>query len=222
MPGLLTNLKLHATIEREVYQLFSQTINGSDTIAAPVTRTNPFYVAVTISDWATDGSVIVTGLLSGLTVTSTIAFTGNERRVDTSQQFDTLISVATFGFGGGTPSYIGDPLGFILAGSGSDTGDVRVDAVSRTGQAKEELVIIATNAMCKVSRERFGGLQQSVGEASIDAARIYFFPWQVVKKKDIVSVDGDRWRVKGVQEMFRLSDGMPYYKLAVVFSEDQS
>ena len=223
MPSLLTNLKLPATIERETYQLFSQTMAGTTTTATSAARTDPFYIAVTLTDFVNgEGLVTVTGTLSGITVTSAITFTGNERRVEMNQTFDTLISVQTTGFATDA-SVIGSLLGFTLGGTGvEDTGTVRVDAVSRTGQAKEELTIIATNAMCKVSRGRFGGLQQSAGEASMDAARIYFFPWQVLKKKDIVIADGDRWRIKGVQEKFRLSDGMLYYKVAVVFSEDQS
>lgn len=221
MPGLLTNLKLPATIERETYQLFSQTMVGTTTAVASATRTDPFYIAVTLTDFVSGGgSVIVTGTLSGITVTSTMTFTGNQRRVEMNQIFDTLVSVQTSGFALGGQSVIGSLLGYVLGATG--TGTVRVDAVSRTGQAREELTTIATNVPCKVSRERFGGLQQSVGEASIDAARIYFFPWQQVQKKDIISADGDRWRVKGIQEMFHLSSGMPYYKLAVVFSEDQS
>jgi hypothetical protein len=61
-----------------------------------------------------------------------------------------------------------------------------------------------------------------VGEASIDSARIYFFPEQQLFKQDRLLIDGERWQVKGIQETFRLSDGMPYYKVAIVFSEDQT
>ena len=131
MPGLLTNLKLPVTIERETYQLFAQTMTGTTTTGASVARTDPFYIAVTLTDFENgEGLVTVTGTLSGVTVTSSLTFTGNQRRVEMNQIFDTLVSVQTTGF--------------------SDSGAVRVDAVSRTGQAKEELTTIAINVMCKV------------------------------------------------------------------------
>lgn len=222
MPQLLTDLRMLATIERDTYQLFGQSITGATVTLSPASRTTPFFTAVTLTGWTSGiGSVIVTGTLSGVTVTSTLAFTGDMRKLGMSQEFDTLISVATTGFAAGG-SLLGAALGYILGSPGTpDTGNVRVDAVSRTGQPKEELTTVAINVPCRITRERFGGLQQSVGEASIDAARIYFFPWQDLKRQDRVVADGDRWKIKGLSESFRLSDGQPYYKIAIVHSEEQ-
>ena len=222
MPQLLTDLRMTSTIERDTYQLFAQSITGTTVTLSPASRTTPFYTAVTLTNWTLgEGSVVVTGTLAGVTVTSTLVFTGNEHRVGLNQEFDTLISVATQGFTANA-GVLGSLLGFILGAAGDpDVGNVRVDAVSRTGQPKEELTTVAINVPCRITRERFGGLQQSVGEASIDAARIYFFPWQDLKRQDRVVADGDRWKIKGLTESFRLSDGQPYYKIAVVHSEEQ-
>lgn len=204
MPQLLTDLSMRATIERDSFQLFAGGFTGAQSFGFTASRTKAFYTAVTLTDWEdAEGTVTVTGILSGVTVTSVIVFTGDARRLGMSQQFDTLINVATIGFS-------------------SDAGNIRIDAVSRTGQPVEELITVATNVACRITRERFGSLQQSVGEASMDAARIYFFPTQDLKRQDRVVADGDRWKIKGIQESFRLSDGTPYYKVAIVHSEEQT
>ena len=201
---LVANLHQPATIEREEYKLADVAVAGADTTAITATRTTPFHVAVTLTGWATAaGTVVVHGTLDSAPVSASQAFTSNSRRIYMNQQFDVLTSIVTTGFA-------------------SDSGQIRVDAVSRTGQPKEELTTVATNVLCKVTRERFGSLQQSVGEAPIEFARIYFFTNQPLKRKDIVSVDGDRWRIKGIQESFRMIDADPHLLIALCFHENQS
>lgn len=223
MPLLNTSLQMFATLERESFQLALVTASGNSSNAVSVSRTDPFFVAVTLFGWnSADGSVILTGRLAGVTVSTTTVFTGNVRRLELNQQFDEIVSVATTGFTAGDPALLGDLLGFVLGGSEVDSGSVRVDAVSRSGQPDEKLTVIGLNIPCRVTRARLGSLQQSVGDASIDSARIFFFPDQSLFKQDRISVDGDRWQIKGVQPAFRLLDGQPYYKVAIVHSEDQS
>lgn len=214
---------MFATIERESFQLAAVSVSGTSSSPVSVSRNDPFFVAVTLTDWnIADGSVIVIGRLAGVTVTTTTVFTGNVRRLELNQQFDEIVSVDTSGFASGNPSLLGDLLGFVLGGTGVDSGSVRVDAVSRTGQPDEQLTVIGLNIPCRVTRSRLGSLQQSSGEAPIDSARIFFFPEQPLFKQDRILVDGDRWQIKGVQPAFRLLDGQPYYKVAIVHSEDQS
>ena len=201
---LVANLHQPATIQREEYKLADIAVAGADTTAITAARLTPFYVAVTLTGWATGaGTVVVHGTLDSAPVSASQAFTSNSHRVYMDQQFDILTSVVTTGFVG-------------------DSGQVRVDATSRTGQPDEQLTTIATNVLCKVTRERFGGLQQSVGEAPIESARIYFFTNQALKRKDIVSVDGDRWRIKGIQQSFRMIDADDHLRIALCFHENQS
>lgn len=201
---LLANLHQPATIERDEYKLADIAVAGADTTVITAARATTFYVAVTLTGWATAaGTVVVHGTLDSAPVSASQAFTSNSHRVYMNQQFDALTNIVTTGFVG-------------------DSGQVRVDATSRTGQPDEQLTTVATNVLCKVTRERFGGLQQSVGEAPIESARIYFFTNQALKRKDIVSVDGDRWRIKGIQRSFRMIDADDHLLIALCFHESQS
>lgn len=201
---LLANLHQPATIQREGYKLADIAVTGADTTAVTASRATAFYVAATLTGWTTGaGTVTVHGTLDSVPVSASQPFTSNSRKVYMNQQFDTLTSVVTTGFDG-------------------DAGQIRVDATSRTGQPDEQLTTIATNVLCKVTRERFGGLQQSVGEAAIESARIYFFTNQPLKRKDIVLVDGDRWRIKGIQTSFRMVDADDHLNIALCFHENQS
>jgi len=204
MPLLVADLHQPANIEREIFSLADVAVSGADTTAISASRASAFYVAATLTGWTTGaGTVTVHGTLDSVPVSAVQAFSSNTRRLYLNQQFDVLTSVVTAGFAG-------------------DSGQIRVDAVSRTGQPDEALTIIASNVLCKVTRERFGGLQQSPNEAAIESARIFLFPNQAIAKKDIIAVDGDRWRVKGVQESFNLRTGSSDMKIAIVFNEEQS
>lgn len=204
MPSLAADLHQPATIEREGFSLADVAVSGADTTTISPSRPSPFFVAVTLTGWATGAGVVtIHGTLDSVPVFASQTFSSNTRRIYLRQQFDALTSIVTTGFA-------------------ADSGQIRVDAVSRTGQPKEAITTVATGVLCKVTRERFGSLQQSVGEAAIDSARIYFFPEQPLFKKDIIAVDGDRWRVKGVQESFNGRTGLSDMKIAIAFNEEQS
>lgn len=204
MPSLVADLHQPADIEREVFDLADVAVSGADTVAISPSRTSPFYVAVILTGWATGiGIVTIHGTFASAPVSAVQTFSSNTRRIYLNQKFEALTNIVTTGFA-------------------ADSGRIRVDAVSRTGQPDEALTTVASNVLCKVTRERFGSLQQSVNEAAIDSARIFFFPNQLLLKKDIIAVDGDRWRIKGVQESFNLRHGGLDMKIAIVFNEEQS
>ncbi len=204
MPNLAADLHQPATIEREVFSLADVAVSGADTTAIAAARASAFFIAVTLTDWTTGaGTVTVHGTLDSAPVSAAQTFSSNTRRIYLRQQFDVLTSIVTTGFA-------------------ADSGQIQVDAVSRSGQPDEALTVIATNVLCKVTRERFGSLQQSSTEAAIDSARIFFFPEQPIQKKDIIAVDGDRWRVKGVQESFNYRTGLSDMKIIIAFNEEQS
>ena len=206
MPSLAADLHQPAEIQRETFELGTVSFSGNAILPLVASRADPFFMALVISltTGIGSGNVRIEGQLDGDNKSQTIVFNGagDVRVIGFDQQLDTV-----------------QDLNITLP---SQIGTLTLQAVSRTGQPSEALTTIASNVLCKVTRERFGGLQQSSTEAAIDSARIFFFPGQALSKKDIIVVDGDRWRVKGIQESFNLRTGFADLKTAIVFNEEQS
>lgn len=134
---MLRHLRQRADLKRITASAYDAIAAGS--AAVTFSRDDAFYVEAVLDGFADGiGSVEIIGRnVAGDSIGTTLTFTGNQRRKDVTLQFLNLTFINTSG----------------LTNEGI-AGNVQVNAISRTGQPREEFTTIRTNIPV-----RFSGLR---------------------------------------------------------------
>lgn len=195
-------LRQLAVHKRKTFELYSNTAQAD--VAVSLSSSSTFYTSAILDGFANGtGTVTLTGLLSGATVSHVHTFGGNHRVQNTTQEFDSISRIQT-------ANLIDESV----------VGTVTIEATSRTGQPKETEFTIG-NKKCRVISARLGEIIQVTGGTEMHSAKIHLYPRAGVLRNDTLTVDGKTWSVKAMKHMYD-QRGTRAYDEAVVFAEGQA
>ena len=150
---LVRRLLQTAVHGRDTFQLYQATALANADVS--IARADPFYVATILTGFTTgSGTVTLTGQLSGATVTDVYSFAGSYRTLGV-QSFTSITNIQTSGL-------TNEPI----------VGTVTLEAVSKTGQPKEERITVGT-VRCRVMRARLGEIVEVTGGTALNSGIVH-------------------------------------------------
>ena len=200
---MLRHLRQRADLKRITASAYDAIAAGS--AAVTFSRDNAFYVEAVLTGFADGiGSVEIIGRnIAGDSIGTILTFTGNQRRKDVTLQFLNLKFVNTSG----------------LTNEGI-AGNVQVNAISRTGQPREEFTTIRQNIPV-----RFSGLradeQVAMTGGNIDiSGKVFMSMDGDVDRRDKLVFRGVTYNIRAFRKIMS-RESLRDHRVLLVSAEDE-
>lgn len=190
--------------QRKGFELYNKTAVADDA-GLSISYTLPFFFDVKLAGFTTgSGTVTITGTdKDDLATNVVLAFTGNGRKLNGTQEFKTITRVQT--------ANLADE---------ATVGTVLIRKTADTGQPDESWSQIGTH-LCRFSQMREGDKVKATGSVEVNSTNMFVHPTASFLTNDRVIFEGEIWEVKAVSKRFgRRAEH--YVTKIVLFDQDTS
>ena len=200
---MLRHLRQRADLQRITAAAYDAVPVAS--AAVVFSRADEFFAQVVLTGFADGtGTVEVIGQnSSGDSISTTLTFTGNQRRQDFNKRFVNISFVNTTGLT-----------------NEMTVGNVQVNSVSRTGQPVEEFTVIRQNIPV-----RFSGLREDeriapTGGADMITGKVFVSMDGDIRRRDKFLFRGQSFNIRAIRPIYSRNQ-IRDHRVAIIAAEDQ-
>lgn len=173
--------------------------------AVTFSRSDPFYVQGVLEGFTdATGSVEIIGLnAAGTSISMSLTFTGNQRRMNNQLEFASLSFINTSGLT-----------------NESVVGNLQVTSVSRTGQPREEFTIIRSNIPCRFSSLRENERIGSFGGVELVTGKVFMSMDGEINRRDKIDFRGETYNIRAIRKYID-RNSIRNHRVLLIGAEDQ-